>query len=255
MSPSNMHDNDWISVRRLVALLFLLLGMTLVSVAAVIALITGLPVAQLANRALNALFAVNSVQALWYVTRAAGLIAYLLLWLSTAWGVAVSSKIFDPVLQGAFTYDFHQFLSLFAIGFIVLHVVVLLADQYLPFSVAAILVPFVAPYRPLWVGIGVIGFYLTLLVSVTFYVRQRIGMKAFRMIHLASFVAYVFAAIHGLMAGTDSPLLTTRLMYAGTTLVIVFLTTYWIMMSLFNKRKSRPVERQLGATKHSMHAS
>jgi sulfoxide reductase heme-binding subunit YedZ len=239
MSPSNTHDNEWIPVRLLVALITVLLGVIIFAFATVVVLITGLPVTALVSQVLDALFATSSVQALWYVTRAAGLIAYLLLWLSTAWGIAVSSKIFDPVLQGAFTYDFHQFLSLLSIGFVVVHVVVLLADRYLPFSVAAILVPFVAPYRPVWVGIGVIGLYLTLLVSITFYIRQRIGMKTFRTIHLLSFVAYVFAAMHGLMAGTDSSLVTTQLMYASTTLVIVFLTVYRVAMPFLNKRPQK----------------
>ena len=127
---------------------------------------------------------------MWYVTRAAGIISYLLLWLSTVWGLAVSNKILDPVLHRAFTYDFHQFLSLLAIGFVFLHIVVLLADQYLPFSVAQILVPFAAPYRPVWVGLGTIGLYLTLLVSITFYIRRWIGQKTFRLIHLVSYIAF-----------------------------------------------------------------
>jgi sulfoxide reductase heme-binding subunit YedZ len=239
MLPSNTRDHERIPVRFLAALISVLLGLVGLMFATLATLITGLPVTNLIGKALDALFAASTVQAMWYVTRAAGLIAYLLLWLSTAWGVAVSSKIFDPVLQGAFTYDFHQFLSLLAIGFIVLHIGVLLADRYLPFSVAAILVPFIAPYRPLWVGIGVIGFYLTLLVTGTFYLRQHIGMKAFRVIHLASFVAYVFAAMHGLTAGTDSVLPAAQLMYAGTTLVIVFLTVYWVVMLRLNRRPQK----------------
>ena len=236
MLPSNTHDQGWVSVRFLLGLMAVLLVMTTFALIALVSLIMGLPITTPVNRALDALFAVNSVQTSWHITRAAGLTAYMLLWLSTAWGLAVSSKIFEPVLQGTFTYDFHEFLSLLSIGFVVLHVVVLLVDQYLPFSVAAILVPFIAPYRPLWVGIGVIGFYVALLVTVTFYLRARIGMKAFRVLHLASFVSFVFAAVHGLMAGTDSPLAATQLMYAGTTLVIVFLTAYWIMLLFLNKR-------------------
>jgi len=236
MLQLNTHDNDGALIRFLLIVAGVLLMLIVLALAALVVLITGLPVTQMVGQAFDALFAASSVQALWYVTRAAGLMAYLLLWLSTAWGIAVSSKIFDPALQGAFTYDFHQFTSLLSIGFVVLHVLVLLADRYLPFSVAAILVPFIAPYRPLWVGIGVIGFYLTLLVTVTFYIRRRIGIKTFRMIHLLSYITFVFAAIHSLMAGTDSPLAATQWMYAGTTLVIVFLTTYRIAMSLTSKR-------------------
>ncbi len=187
----------------------------------------------------NLLLATNTVQAMWYVTRAAGLTAYLLLWLSTAWGLAVSSKIFDRMLHRSFTYDFHQFISLLAVGFLVLHIAVLSVDKFLPFSVAQILVPFISPYRPLWVGIGVIGFYLILVVTVTFYMRSQIGMKAFRAIHILSLVGYLSGLVHAYYSGTDSPLLATRLIYAGTLLVVVFLFTYWIILRLASRRPSR----------------
>jgi predicted ferric reductase len=178
----------------------------------------------------NWLFSLNSQQAMWYITRSAGILAYLLLWLSTAWGLLVPSKLLEPVLHGNFTYDFHQFISLLALGFLGLHIFILTADRYLPFTLAQILIPFSAPYRPLWVGIGVIAFYLILLVTVTFYMRKRIGMKAFRLIHTLSLVAYLAALSHAFMAGTDSSLVATQIMYAGTFLVIVFLTVYWLVM-------------------------
>ena len=177
------------------------------------------------------LFALNTVQAMWYITRAAGLMSYLLLWLSTVWGLSVSNKILDPVLHRAFSFDFHEFLSLLAIAFIVAHIVVLLADQYLPFSVVQILVPFIAPYRPVWVGLGTIAMYLVLLVTITFYLRKRIGQKAFRTIHLVSYLAFIGAALHGLFAGTDSPLPTVQAMYAVTSLSVVFLTVFRIATS------------------------
>jgi methionine sulfoxide reductase heme-binding subunit len=175
------------------------------------------------------LLALNTVQIWWYITRAAGLVAYLLLWLSTAWGLAVTSKIFDPLLQRHYTYDFHQFISLLAIGFLALHISVLVLDQYLPFSVTQVLVPFTSTYRPLWVGIGVISLYLTILVTVTFYMRRMIGMRAFRLIHTLSLVAFLGATLHGLYAGTDSPLLSMQLVYKGALLSVIFLTAYWLI--------------------------
>ena len=68
----------------------------------------------------------------WYVTRAAGIIAYLLLWLSTVWGLAVPAKVLDRLVQRWATFDFHQFISLLAIGFMGLHILVLVLDHYLP---------------------------------------------------------------------------------------------------------------------------
>jgi sulfoxide reductase heme-binding subunit YedZ len=237
MSVSDLSDStdNW-SVARLIALIGFMVGMLLAGLT-VIGLALGFSPFALIGSVLDKALATSSVQVMWYITRAAGLTAYLLVWLSTVWGLAVSSKVFDPVLHRAFTYDFHQFVSLLAIAFVIVHIIVLLADQYLPFSVAQILIPFTATYRPVWVGIGIIGMYLTLLVSITFYIRRWIGQKTFRLIHLASYLAFAGTALHGLFSGTDSPLWTVRAMYIGTTLVVVFLTVYRIFMSQQTKRQ------------------
>ncbi len=185
---------------------------------------------------LQSLFAMNTVQAWWYVTRAAGLTSYFLLWFSMIWGLAISSKIFHPAIEGSFSYDFHEFLSLLGLGFILLHVVVLLLDRFLPFTVWQVLIPFTDTYRPLWVGFGIVGFYLILLVTVTFYMRQQIGTAAFRSIHVLSLLGYLAAVAHGLFAGTDSALAITKWMYALTFLVVIFLVGYWLVISAFNRR-------------------
>jgi sulfoxide reductase heme-binding subunit YedZ len=192
---------------------------------------------------LKSLLAIDSVQTMWYITRSAGITAYILLWLSTAWGLAVSSKILDRILHRSFTYDFHQYISLLAIGFIFLHVIVLMLDRYLPFSLVQILVPFTSSYRPVWIGIGIIGFYLTLLVSVTFYMRTIIGQKTFRTIHVLSLVAYLGTTIHGFFAGTDTPLITVAGMYVITFLIIVFLLAYWVISLSLKKRAAKPQAR------------
>lgn len=189
------------------------------------------------------LLALNTTQYTWFITRAAGLTTYLLLWLSMVWGLAVASRILEGKLHGSFTYDFHQFISLLAIGFVIVHVVVLLFDQYLTFSVPQILIPFISTYRPLWVGVGILSLYLTLLVTVTFYLRDRIGRKAFSQIHVLSLLAFVAAAAHGLYAGTDSPLPAVQLMYAGTFLSIVFLTVYWFVLLRMKKRQTTSPEK------------
>lgn len=213
-------------------------GLLLVGAAIITAVLVQTPAGQPAVAFLKQAFSLGSVQTMWYITRAAGLTSYLLLWLSMVWGLAVSSKILDNLLHRTFTYDFHQFISLLAIGFIILHVGVLMFDRYLPYSLAQILVPFISPYRPFWVGVGVLGFYLILLVTVTFYIRDRIGMRAFRGIHTLSLLAYLGALAHSFFAGTDSSLISVMLLYAGTFLVVVFLLTYWLVM-LAVKRKPK----------------
>ncbi len=189
---------------------------------------------------LSSLFSLNSVQVWWYVTRASGLTGYFLIWLSMIWGFAIPSKIFSPILDGIFSYDFHEHISLLGLGFIVLHVAVLMLDKYLPFNIIQILIPFTDSYRPLWVGLGIISFYLLLLVTGTFYLRQQIGAQAFRAIHLFSLVGYLGATMHGLFAGTDSALPITKFLYAGTFLSVIFFTVYWLVMRMLG-RGPKPV--------------
>jgi sulfoxide reductase heme-binding subunit YedZ len=177
---------------------------------------------------LNSMFRISTVQIWWFVTRAAGLIAYLLLWFSTVWGLAVPSKLVAPFLEQTYTFDFHQFISLLSIVFSVLHIIVLMVDQYLPFTIWQVLIPFLAPYRPFWVGVGVISFYMILLVTITFYLRSRIGMSAFRSIHELSLVGYLGVTLHGLFAGTDGALPGMQIIYLGGGLVVTILTFHWL---------------------------
>ena len=219
----------------------LLLSITLVLGAGLVATLVLLPqtaAEQSALSGLSQLFAANSTQIWWYVTRSAGIIAYLLLWFSTVWGLAVPSKVLTQVLDQTFTVDFHEFTSLLAIGFTLLHVFVLTIDRFLPYTLLQILVPFLSPYRPFWVGMGVIAFYITLLVTITFYLRKKIGMKAFRSIHVLSLLGYLGVTFHGLYAGTDAPLLAMQLLYKGTALVVIFLTTYWLVQKYLQNREA-----------------
>jgi predicted ferric reductase len=197
------------------------------------------PPGQTAAKWVTWFFGLDSVQLWWYVTRASGLVAYLLLWFSMVLGLAVTSKYLDQLLERVFTYDFHQFISLLSIAFIAVHIIVLLFDRYLPYSIWQILVPFISPYRPFWVGVGVIGFYLIILVTVTFYLRNRIGGKAFRLIHVLSLVGYLGATLHGIYSGTDSTLLSMQLLYKGTGLVVIFLTIFWLVLAMLRKMELR----------------
>jgi len=209
----------------------------------------------------QSLLGLNSVQIWWYVTRASGLTGYFLIWLSMVWGFAIPSRIIQSILDNTFTYDFHEHLSLVGLGFIVLHVIVLLFDKYLPFNIIQILIPFTDTYRPIWVGLGIISFYILLLVTLTFYLRSQIGGKAFRSIHLLSMLGYLGATLHGFFAGTDSALPITMLLYILTFLVVIFMTVYWIFMRYVGQDEKlkatvaphpiRPVQRKSPSSSHA----
>ena len=232
VKPSNKKSSSLLSKIMPFVITVILLG-----VVVIFSFLLQMPQFSQANSLLDGLLAMNSQQLMWYITRSAGFTAYLLLWFSVAWGLAVPSKILDNLLHRTFTYDFHEFISLLAIGFTLIHMVVLMFDRYLPYSAIEIMVPFLSPYRPIWVGIGVIAFYLMVLVTVTFYLRSRIGMKTFRAIHLLSFISYIGVTLHGFLSGTDTPLMSVMAMYVVSFLIIVFLTLYWLFVLIISKQR------------------
>jgi predicted ferric reductase len=91
----------------------------------------------------------------------------------------------------------------------------------------------------------VFSFYLTLLVTITFYLRSRIGMKTFKVIHYTSLLGYFGVIIHSFFSGTDSSVPAAQWMYISTFLVVVFLTSYWLIAGVFqSKRKNVPAVNQ-----------
>jgi sulfoxide reductase heme-binding subunit YedZ len=239
VGPSRYHEERQSEVRLLLKTQLIVMGCILLGFCLIMTTLVVLSPAlqDLLGSRLNSMFAINTTQFWWFMTRAAGLIAYLLLWFSTAWGLALPSRLATPLLEQTYTYDFHQFISLFSIGFALLHIIVLMPDRFLPFSIWQILIPFLTPYRPLWVGIGIISFYMILLVTITFYLRSLIGQTAFRLIHFLSLVGYLGATLHGLFAGTDGGLPGMQIIYLGSGLVVVFLTGYWLWMRSIQKKE------------------
>lgn len=177
-------------------------------------------------------------QTAWYLTRSTGLIAYLFLTASTAWGILLSTKIIKESVPPAVTLEMHNTLSWLAVAFTAVHAFLLLFDTYFTYTVFDLLIPFTGPYEPIWVGLGTLTFYLMLLVNLSFYVRKQIGQKKWRLFHYTSFLFFILATLHGLLAGSDSGLTGMRLLYTASGLLILFLVNYRLL-----NRQPRPSRR------------
>jgi predicted ferric reductase len=97
-------------------------------------------------------------------------------------------------------------------------------------------------YRPLAVGIGVIAAYLAIVVHASFSLRRKIGAAAWRTIHRLTFLLFVLAAGHGLLAGTDARVPWMIATYATTTSVAVLLVIHRLLPTPGEAMRSpRPV--------------
>jgi DMSO/TMAO reductase YedYZ heme-binding membrane subunit len=174
----------------------------------------------------------------WYLSRASGFVAYLLLWGSVAWGLLLSSKIGKGWLRPPALLDAHQFLSNVAVGFTLFHGLILMGDHYLSFPLQAILLPFAGDYKPALVAAGQLGLWLSVLLVISFYVRKRLGQRLWRTIHYSSFLAYWVVLLHSVLIGTDSKLLGVQFLYLATGSAVFFLTVYRILARDSQPRKA-----------------
>ncbi len=180
----------------------------------------------------------SAPKAYWYLSRASATVAYALLWLSMASGLIITNKLARLWPGGPIAFDLHQFTSLMGLAFALFHALILMGDKYINYDLAQVLVPFNSTgYKPVWVGLGQIGFYLLGIVSLSFYVRKRLGNRSWRLIHYLSFLMLVLALLHGIFAGTDSTVLALQVFYWGTGVSLLFLLVYRVLITKFAAKK------------------
>jgi sulfoxide reductase heme-binding subunit YedZ len=156
--------------------------------------------------------------ALWYLTRATGLVSLVLLSATVVLGTVASVGWTSDRWPRFLSQSVHRNLSLFCIVLIGVHVVTTVADGYVPIGLADAVIPFRSPYRPIWVGLGAVAFDMLLAVGITSALRRRIGVAAWRGVHWLAYACWPIAVVHGLGSGSDARL-------PGATLVFVLCTT------------------------------
>ena len=102
------------------------------------------------------------------------------------------------------TVDVHRNLTLLSIVFVAIHVVTTVADGYAPVGLIDAVVPFLSPYRPVWLGLGTVAFDLLLALVVTSLFRSLVPARAWRALHWAAYAAWPVALVHSLGTGSDA---------------------------------------------------
>jgi sulfoxide reductase heme-binding subunit YedZ len=167
-----------------------------------------------------------SQQVFWLASRALGIVAIVLLALSVTLGLALSGRLARRPGLPAKLKRLHEASALVALGLVVSHAGVLLADGWLRPGLAGIALPFQLDYRPVWTGIGIIAGWLALILGLSFYVRKWIGTKTWRWLHRWTLAVYLLALGHAVGAGTDGRSTWMLAMLALLTAPIVFAFTY-----------------------------
>jgi sulfoxide reductase heme-binding subunit YedZ len=154
------------------------------------------------------------VTTLWYTARAGGLLGFALLTGSVVLGLALAGRARLRHWPRFAVEDVHRFAGLLAGTFVGIHVLALLLDTYVPFSLTQILVPGDAFYRPLPTALGVVAVELLAALAVANRYRKRLPYRFWRRTHYLNFAVWALALVHGITSGTDSGAVWAVVLYA-----------------------------------------
>ena len=194
-------------------------------------------------------------QEYWYLSRAAGFTAYLLLFASVALGISIGTRLTDRIAKRNAIFDLHRFTTILALAFALFHVYVLLGDGYFHFSVWQLSLPFISPYRTWQTAVGVFALYALGLLILSFYVRKFIGYRTWRAVHLTTFAMFAGVALHGITAGTDTGETWARLIYVATGAATLGLIIYRVQYRIPDTQTMRAVRLGAGISAVSVTAA
>jgi methionine sulfoxide reductase heme-binding subunit len=141
--------------------------------------------------------------ALWYASRATGVVTLVLFSAVVVLGVLVNRQGRLPGLPRFAVTGLHRSISLLAVAFLAVHVLTAVADTYVTIRLVAAVIPFTSSYLPMQIGLGAVALDLMIAVIITSLVRARIGRRVWRAVHWLAYAAYPVALVHALTSAND----------------------------------------------------
>jgi DMSO/TMAO reductase YedYZ heme-binding membrane subunit len=142
--------------------------------------------------------------ALWYATRATGLMALVLLTLTMVFGMTTTTRARARNWPGFAQQEMHRRISILSVVFLGLHVLTSVMDTFVNIPLAAVVIPFTSKYQGFWVGVGAVALDLMIAVFVTSLLRERMRPATWRAVHWLAYLSWPVALAHTFGMGTDA---------------------------------------------------
>jgi predicted ferric reductase len=178
----------------------------------------------------------------WYLARASGLVAWVLLMASLVWGVLLATRVLKPHDRPAWLLDLHRWLGGLAMAMVGLHIGSLIGDSFVHFGLADVLVPFASGWKPAPVALGVLSLYLLAAVEATSLAMRKLSRRVWRGVHLTSYGLVWLVSLHAGLAGTD----VFNLVYRGVAALLTVAGVAATCVALLAPRRRRPATDRRG---------
>ncbi len=141
---------------------------------------------------------------LWFLSRATGIVAFVLLTVTVVLGIVTSLRWQSREVPRFVIEYMHRNVTVLVLALIAIHVTTVVVDGFAPIGWIAAVIPFSSPYRPIWLSLGALGFDLLLAVAVTSWLRHRVGFRVWRFLHWSAYASWLFVLVHAFGTGTDT---------------------------------------------------
>jgi predicted ferric reductase len=183
----------------------------------------------------------------WYVARASGIVAWLLLTAAVLWGTLLAGRLVSVPGAPRWLLALHRHLGGSAVVVTGLHLASLVADATVHFGAKELLVPFGSSWKPGAVAWGVVAFYVLVAVEATSLAMRRLSRRTWRGIHLTAYGLFWMATVHGLTAGTEA----SSRWYRLTAAAVIVTTMFGVLTRVLARpakpsRAARPARSALG---------
>ena len=175
----------------------------------------------------------------WYVARASGIVAWLMLTATVIWGILLSTKALPNVRRPLWISAMHRWLAGLMLSFVFIHVMALLADDYVSFDLLDVTVPFASHWRPGAVALGVVAMWLLVAVELTSLATRRLPRRFWRGVHVSSYVAFWLTSLHAAFAGADAGNGLYRAGAAASNLAVAWALMYRVANRRAVRRRQR----------------
>jgi sulfoxide reductase heme-binding subunit YedZ len=142
--------------------------------------------------------------AVWYLMRASGAVALLLLTVVSALGVATVARLRPGRIPRFVTLGLHRTISLLAVAFLSVHVLTAVIDPDAAVRLAAVVLPVPSGTYGIWLALAALALDLIAALVLTSVLRPHIPQRAWRSVHSTAYLAWPVALLHGVGMGTDA---------------------------------------------------
>ena len=170
---------------------------------------------------------------LWFLTRASGIVALVLMLAAVVDGLVFSARLGGPRVRPAWLMDLHRGLGGYALMFTGLHLATAFGAG-VGVGLASIFVPGIAPADTTAYTLGVVAFYVMAVTVFTTWPKRLLRRKVWHLLHILSVPATLVAAVHAYQLGSDA----SQPVYLGLSAVAAGLFVYPLVMRLIGTTAS-----------------